>query len=98
MSNSTPKFAQTRWGLEIRPIIGVRNADWELIANPIVDIGFGRYGEADFAPAARPARKLDSDLFVGLEYFVPRPLWDDVPRQSRKKRVSWENLFVVSGL
>jgi hypothetical protein len=69
-SNTTPKFSQTRFGLEIRPIIGVRNADYEFIFNPIVDIGFGKYGEADFAPAARVARKLGPDLFVGLEYYA----------------------------
>jgi hypothetical protein len=68
-SHEMPKFAQTRFGLEIRPIIGVRNADWEFIVNPIVDIGFGRNGEADFTPAARVARKLESNLFVGLEYY-----------------------------
>jgi hypothetical protein len=56
--------------MEIRPIIGVRNADWEFIVNPIVDIGFGKYGQADFAPAARVARKLGPDLFVGLEYYA----------------------------
>ena len=70
LSNTTPKFAQTRFGLEIRPIIGVRNAEWEFIVNPIVDIGFGKYGQADFAPAVRLARKLDRDLFVGLEYYA----------------------------
>jgi hypothetical protein len=70
LSNETPPFAQTRFGLEIRPIIGVRNTDWEFIVNPIVDIGFGKYGEADFAPAVRLARKLDRDLFVGLEYYA----------------------------
>jgi hypothetical protein len=69
-SNETPKFAQTRFAMEIRPIIGVRNADWEFIVNPIVDIGFGKYGEADFAPAARVARKVGADLFVGLEYYA----------------------------
>ena len=69
-SNTTPKFAQTRFTMEIRPIIGVRNADYEFIVNPIVDIGFGKYGEADFAPAARLARKLGPDLFVGLEYYA----------------------------
>src|SRR6202795_2273796 len=68
-SNTTPKFSQSRFTMEIRPIIGVRNADWEFIINPIVDIGFGKYGEADFAPAARVARKLAPDLFVGLEYY-----------------------------
>jgi hypothetical protein len=69
-SNTTPKFAQTRFTLEIRPIIGVRNADYEFIVNPIVDAGFGKLGELDFAPAARVARKLDKDLFVGLEYYA----------------------------
>jgi hypothetical protein len=68
-SNETPPFAQTRFAMEIRPIIGVRNADYEFIVNPIVDIGFGKYGEEDFAPAARLARKLGPDLFVGLEYY-----------------------------
>ncbi|MEA2868393.1 MAG: hypothetical protein QOE39_3108 [Bradyrhizobium sp.] len=70
LSNSTPKFSQTRFGLEIRPVVGIRNADYEFIVNPIVDVGFGKYGEADFAPAARVARKLGHDLFVGLEYYA----------------------------
>lgn len=70
LSYEMPKFAQTRYGLEIRPIIGVRNADYEFIVNPIVDVGFGKYGEADFAPAARVARKIKDDLFVGLEYYA----------------------------
>ena len=70
LSNTTPKFAQSRFGLEIRPIVGVRNAEWEIIVNPIVDIGFGKYGQANLAPAVRLARKLDRDLFVGLEYYA----------------------------
>ena len=68
-SNTTPKFSQSKFGMEIRPIIGVRNADWEFIVNPIVDISFGRYGEADFAPAARVARKVAPETYVGLEYY-----------------------------
>jgi len=70
LSYEMPKFAQTHWGLEIRPIIGVRNTDYEFIVNPIVDVGFGKYGEADFAPAVRVARKLQNDVFVGLEYYA----------------------------
>jgi hypothetical protein len=68
-SNTTPRFSQSRFGMEIRPIVGVRNADWEFIVNPIVDISFGRYGEADFAPAARLARKVAPETYVGLEYY-----------------------------
>ncbi|SFI93910.1 hypothetical protein [Bradyrhizobium sp. Gha] len=70
LSYEMPKFAQTRWGLEIRPIIGVRNSEYEFIVNPIVDIGFGSKGEADFAPAARLARNLGNDVFAGFEYYA----------------------------
>jgi hypothetical protein len=69
-SNTTPKFAQTRFTLEVRPILGVRNTDWEFIVNPILDAGFGKLGELDFAPAARVARKLAPDTYVGLEYYA----------------------------
>ena len=48
----------------------MRNADWEFIVNPIVDVSFGKYGEADFTPAARVARKLAPDTFIGLEYYA----------------------------
>src|ERR1700716_4728741 len=68
-SRSMPRFSQTKYGMEIRPIAGIRNTDWELIVNPIVDIGFGRNGEADFTPAARLARKLGPDLYAGFEYY-----------------------------
>jgi hypothetical protein len=64
-----PRFASSPWGLEIRPIVGVRNAQWEFIVNPIVDVSFGSGGEADFAPALRLARNLGNDWFVGLEYY-----------------------------
>jgi len=65
-----PQFSQTPWGLEIRPIIGVRNNQWEFIVNPIVDVSFGTGGQADFAPALRLARNLGDDRFIGLEYYV----------------------------
>lgn len=69
-SNEMPTFSQTRFGLEIRPIIGVRNDEYEFIVNPIVDVGFGKYGETDFAPAARVARKFGEDLYAGFEYYA----------------------------
>jgi len=64
-----PQFSPTPWTLEIRPIIGVRNKEWEFIVNPIVDVSFGPPDEADFAPAARLARNLGEDRFIGLEYY-----------------------------
>jgi len=69
-SYETPPFSETRFASEIRPIIGVRNKEWEFIVNPIVDIGFGALGEADFLPAARLARNLGNDRFIGVEYYT----------------------------
>ena len=56
--------------MEVRPIIGWRNPRWEFIVNPIIDFAFGAGGNADFVPAARLARKLGEDQFIGLEYYT----------------------------
>ncbi|HUJ36131.1 MAG TPA: hypothetical protein VLW88_00445, partial [Hyphomicrobium sp.] len=66
LSYAMPQFSQTRWDLEIRPIIGFRREGYEFIVNPIVDTGFGKYGETSFAPCARFARKLGEDLSIGI--------------------------------
>lgn len=70
LSYETPPFAQTRYALEIRPIIGVRNKEWEFIVNPIVDLSFGTLGQQDFAPCLRLARNLGEDRFIGIEYYA----------------------------
>jgi len=67
---TAPKFSETRFAMEIRPIIGWRNPQWEFIVNPIVDIGFGRFGDIDFVPATRLARTFSKDLAFGLEYYT----------------------------
>jgi hypothetical protein len=83
-----PEFAPTPWALEIRPIIGVRNTDWELIANPIVDASFGAGGEADFAPALRLARNLGEDRFIGLEYYSDYgKIGDFLPLQQQSQQL-----------
>jgi hypothetical protein len=69
-SYNFPKFSQQIYALEIRPIVGWRNKEWEFIVNPIVDTSFGSGGETDFAPAARLARNLGNDVFVGAEYYA----------------------------
>jgi hypothetical protein len=66
----TKQFAQTRLAMEIRPIIGWRNTQWDFIVNPIVDVGFGTFGDIDFAPAARLDRKLAEDTYFALEYYT----------------------------
>ena len=67
---TAPRFSQTRFAMEIRPIIGWRNPQWEFIVNPIVDLGFGTLGDIDFVPAARLARTFSKDLAFGVEYYT----------------------------
>jgi hypothetical protein len=88
LSYETPPFAQTRYALEIRPIIGVRNKDWEFIVNPIVDLSFGAAGEADFAPCLRLARNLGEDRFIGVEYYADfGQIGDFLPLQEQSHQV-----------
>jgi hypothetical protein len=83
-----PPFAPTPWALEIRPIVGVRNAQWEFIVNPIVDVSFGPAGEADFAPAMRVARNLGEDRFIGLEYYSDfGKIGDFLPLQQQSQQL-----------
>lgn len=63
-------FSQTLFAMEIRPIVGWRNPQWEFIVNPIVDLGFGRFGDIDFVPAARLARTFSKDLAFAVEYYT----------------------------
>jgi hypothetical protein len=87
-SYETPSFSQTHYGLEMRPIIGVRNSDWEFIVNPIVDIGLGALGEADFLPAARLARNLGEDRFLGVEYYTDLgKIGDFLPLEQQRQQI-----------
>jgi hypothetical protein len=82
------RFSDKPWALEIRPIIGVRNTEWEFIVNPIVDVGFGSTGESDFAPAVRLARNLGNDLYVGAEYYADfGKIGDFLPVQQQSHQI-----------
>jgi hypothetical protein len=65
---------------------GARNNEWEFIVNPIVDLSFGTGGEANLAPAARLARNLGEDRFIGLEYIFRLKLGNflPLPQQSQQ--------------
>jgi hypothetical protein len=98
LSYETPAFSQTHYALEIRPIIGVRNKDWEFIVNPIVDVGFGALGEADFLPAARLARNLGEDRFLGVEYYTDLgKIGDFLPLQQQRQQIFGVTDFKLGG-
>jgi hypothetical protein len=69
LSYQTPRFSQSPFALELRPILGVRDLGWEFIVNPIVDASFGPNGVVEFAPAARLARAITGDVMLGVEYY-----------------------------
>jgi hypothetical protein len=87
-SYAMPRFSDTRWNIEIRPIIGVRKGDYEFIINPIVDVGFGENGGATLAPAARFARKLGENLALGVEYYTGLgPIQNIVPFNEQQHNI-----------
>jgi hypothetical protein len=92
LSYATPRFSETKWNMEIRPIVGFRKNNVEFIINPIVDIGFGVNGEATFAPAARLARNFGENFALGFEYYTGLgPLRDIVPFNEQQ-----HNLYAVT--
>jgi hypothetical protein len=94
-----PRFSPTPWELEIRPIIGVRNSNWEFIVNPIVDLSLNSTGEADFAPAVRLARNLGNDRYVGLEYYADfGKIGDFLPPQQQSQQLFAVTDFKVSNI
>ena len=70
LSYQAPQFSQSAFGVEFRPILGVRDLGWEFIVNPIVDVTFGPSGATTFAPAARLARSVGRDVMLGVEYYT----------------------------
>jgi hypothetical protein len=70
LSYQAPRFSESAFALELRPILGVRDLGWEFIVNPIVDASFGPNGSVNFAPAARLARNVGGDVMLGVEYYT----------------------------
>jgi hypothetical protein len=99
LSYQTPRFSQSPFGIELRPIAGVRDLGWEFIVNPIVDASFGSAGSVDFAPALRLARSVAKDTMVGIEYYADfGPLGNFSPIDQQKHSVFGVIDFTVLGL
>jgi hypothetical protein len=60
------RFDPVRSSIELRGIAGWRNPEWLFAVNPLV--AWKRGGGADVAVAAKAARSVNQDLWVGLEY------------------------------
>lgn len=87
LSLQSARFSQDPIGLELRPIIGVRDLGWEFIVNPIVDFGFGGGGSSAFAPAARLARNMWGDTWLGVEYYANYSPIGAIPPSDQQQHV-----------
>jgi hypothetical protein len=85
LSYQTPRFSQSPFALELRPILGVRDLGWEFIINPIVDASFGPSGSVTFAPAARLARNVGGDIMLGVEYYTDLGPLGNIPPSNNQQ-------------
>ena len=68
---SAPRVAESRYALELRPIIGYRDQRWLVSFNPILDTDLSANvsREPKFEPALKVARKTAEGVYAGFEYY-----------------------------
>jgi hypothetical protein len=68
---SSLKVTDTMWGMELRPIVGLRTDKWLVSFNPIIDIPLSKGGmhAAAFEPSLKVMRKINEDLELGIEHY-----------------------------
>ncbi len=69
LSRNSRVWDQSRYGGEIRPIVGFRSGPWDFIANPILDTSFNGLSHLDVAPATRVAYNGGRDWAGAVEYY-----------------------------
>ncbi|MEO8909870.1 MAG: hypothetical protein ABI408_06535 [Gemmatimonadaceae bacterium] len=69
LSRNSRDWDASRYGGEIRPIIGARAGPWDFIANPILDTSFDGLSRLDFAPSARVAYNQSAVWAEAIEYY-----------------------------
>jgi hypothetical protein len=69
LSRNSRVWDESRYGGEIRPIVGVRSGPWDFIANPILDTSFNGLSRLVFAPAVRVAYNGGQEWAGAVEYY-----------------------------
>jgi hypothetical protein len=70
LSRNSSAWDASRWGGEIRPIIGWRRGPFDFIVNPILDTRFDGLSHLTFAPAARVAYNYSKQWAFALEHYA----------------------------
>ncbi len=68
LSYNRPQWALHPWQLEVRAILGLHLGGWELVVNPIFDLGLAR-AAPDFAPCVRAAYSPNRTWSAGVELY-----------------------------
>lgn len=68
---SSRRTSESYWGLELRPIIGYRDADWLLSFNPVLDLDLSNNVSRapQFAPGLKITRRAAEGVHAGFEYY-----------------------------
>ena len=87
------QFESERRGLELRPIIGWRNTEWLVAANPVLDFalqGPQRHEAPDFAPSVKVARTVAPGIATGVEYYTQAGSISDIrPWSETQETLYW---------
>ncbi|MFI5399726.1 MAG: hypothetical protein ACHQZQ_01570 [SAR324 cluster bacterium] len=85
-----PAFAEERWNLEIRPILGYRTERDEFIVNPILDMELDKHNyRPDFAPCARYAHTLTGAWKVGIEHYADLGFLDSSSPDNQQEQTTF---------
>ena len=70
LSYNATHWDPSRYGAEIRPIVGARSGKWDVIANPILDTSFDGLGALVFAPSLRVANNVTPEWALAIEHYA----------------------------
>jgi hypothetical protein len=70
LSYNSPRWDPSRYAAEIRPIIGGRSGQWDLIVNPILDTSFDGFSRLEFEPSTRLAFNASPRFALAAEHYA----------------------------
>ncbi len=92
LSYNATHWDPSRYGAEIRPIVGARSGKWDVIANPILDTSFDGFGALVFAPSLRVANNITPQWALAIEHYA-----DFGPvRRLESRGQQQQNVFAVT--
>ncbi len=70
LSRNSRGWDASRYGGEIRPIVGTRSGVWEFIVNPILATSFDGFSHLDFAPSTHIAYSHSPEWTLAVEHYA----------------------------